>query len=199
MADVWQTQTGAYMARWAEYIRRLRSAVQDPMSQWKHLLPADVLAGGQTAMQGWFEQQSAAFYAGQLPEQIDWAAFDRQVQDAIAKQQAREALIQQAMARSGGALGKAQAAAMLGLPYNPGEAVAGDVAKGLAETDYGKPLANALEEQIQAESEHLHAVGRTLGLYVLGGAKSAMTPQVGRDLARALWPYLVDLLPQERP
>jgi len=198
-SDIWQTQTGAYAGRWDEYIRRLRSAVQDPNSAWKGLVPTDVLGGGQAAMRGWFEQQSAAFYAGQLPEQIDWAAFDRQVQDAIAKQQAREALIQQAMARSGGALGKAQAAAMLGLPYNPGEAVAGDVAKGLAETDYGKPLANALEEQIQAESEHLHAVGRTLGLYVLGGAKSAMTPQVGRDLARALWPYIADLLPQERP
>lgn len=198
-SDIWRTQTGTYTGKWDEYIRRLRSAIEDPMSAWKHLLPADVLAGGQAAMQGWFEEQSAAFYAGQLPEMIDWAAFDRQVQDAIAKQQAREALIQEAMKRSDGALGRAQVSAMLGLPATTADVVLGDFAQGVQQTPMAAPLVKAFEEQLAAEQENITQIGKQFGGWLAAGMEQSMTPAVGRRIARALFPYFAELLPEERP
>jgi len=121
--DMARTRLGTYTDQWDEYIRRVRSAATDAQSAWKHLIPTDVLAQGADAIKVWAAETERAFYAGMIPEAIDWDAFDRAFEQFMREKAGREAMIQEAMKRTGAT--KADIEFMLGY--------SGDVVKGASE------------------------------------------------------------------
>jgi len=99
--DMARTRLGTYTDQWDEYIRRVRSAATDAQSAWKHLIPTDILAQGADAIKVWAAETEQAFYAGMIPEAIDWEAFDRAFEQFMREKAGREAMIQEAMKRTG--------------------------------------------------------------------------------------------------
>ena len=59
-----ETRLGRYGDKWDEYLRRLRSAATDANSQWKHLIPTDVLAQGEDAIKLYVREQERLMNAG---------------------------------------------------------------------------------------------------------------------------------------
>lgn len=92
---------GAYENKPDEYVRRLRAAASDANSVWRSMIPQDVLAAGNEAVQIYAQKQEQAFYSGALPEEVDWGAFKKQYADAVAAEQGKENLVQRAMQELG--------------------------------------------------------------------------------------------------
>jgi hypothetical protein len=92
---------GAYQDKPDEYVRRLRAAASDANSIWRSMIPKEVLAGGEQAVQIYAQKEEQAFYAGQRPEQVDWGAFRTQYAAAVAAEQGKENLVQRALAELG--------------------------------------------------------------------------------------------------
>ncbi len=197
--DMARTRLGTYTDQWDEYIRRIRSAATDADSAWRHLIPTDVLAQGADAVRVWAAETEQAFYAGQLPEAINWEAFDRRLQEELARQQSRERLIQEAMRRAGGMASKEQISTALGLPLTPSEALSMDLSGIGDKVQLGKPITDAFEKQLAAESKRWEELGATAILWFSKGAQEGVTPATGRAIARGLFPYFAELLPEERP
>jgi hypothetical protein len=200
--DAWLTKIGQYSDKWDEYVRRLRAAAGDAGNQWRSLIPTDVLAQGEEAVQAWVAQTERAFYSGQLPEQVNWEGFLGSLQQQIGERQAREALVQEAMQRAqaagiGGSALEVQQA--LGLPTAPGQALAASFAEGAAQTPIAASVTAAFEEQIQGEQEHWLAMGTLCISWFEEGAKKGVTPQIGYTFARVMFPFLADMLDARRP
>jgi hypothetical protein len=196
--DWWQTEAGTYAGQWDEYARRIRSAIQDPMSEWKHLVPQDIMGGSEMARQGWLQQQLDAFYAGQLPEMIDWEGFDRQIQDRLAKQASRENLIAEAMRRAGGMASRQDVAVALGLQLTPGEMLGGDLGESFTKAfqgaNLGKSATDAFTESLEAELERWEEGGATAMGAFTDGLKKGIGPSVVRTLTDAIFPELYERL-----
>ena len=108
-----QTRLGTYSDKWDEYVRRLRSAATDSNSAWKSMIPIEIMQKGADAVKAWMAETERAFYAGRMPEQINWAGFDEAYAAYMAGKADRELLIQTAMARVGG--GRADVMQALGI------------------------------------------------------------------------------------
>jgi len=74
--DVQLTYVGDYVEKWDEYARRLRAAVI-PGNMWESMIPEAVRGKGEGARQQWVDEQLKVFYAGLMPEEIDWAAIQK--------------------------------------------------------------------------------------------------------------------------
>lgn len=97
--DMLDTELGQYADKWDENARRMKAAMQDPMSEWRAaLIPADVLAQGETAIQAYGKRWLDSFYKGMNPDAIDWAAFVQSFKDNLAAATAQENLIERAIA-----------------------------------------------------------------------------------------------------
>lgn len=96
--DMRQTRLGIYEEKPDEYVRRLEAAAQDAQSPWrKMLVPEEILAQGEDAIQEWIAHRKEMFYAGMLPEEVNWDAFASEFQRQAQMEASREALIQRGM------------------------------------------------------------------------------------------------------
>lgn len=96
--DMRQTRLGVYEDKPDEYVRRLEAAAQDAQSPWrKMLVPEDILQQGEDAIQEWIAHRKEMFYAGMLPEEVNWDAFASEFQRQAQIEASREALIQRGM------------------------------------------------------------------------------------------------------
>jgi hypothetical protein len=87
--DMALSEVGAYEDKWDEYVRRLRAAQTDMQSPFRKMLPTDVEQGGQGTINAWVEQQIRSFYAGMMPDQVNWdaliAEYDRMVEEKLGR------------------------------------------------------------------------------------------------------------------
>ncbi len=199
--DYLATKFGLYENKWDEYVRRLRSAATDAKSAWRDMIPADILAQGQERVNLWVAQQERAFYAGQLPDQIDWAAFERQYREQQAMARAKEALVQEAMRRVVGMglqVDTQQVSRALGLELPPqdGAQFAQGFGEGARAVNVAAQVTASFSEQFQQERGTWMAQGQLAMGWLVEGMKTGLTPTQGRAWAAALLPYLVTALAQ---
>jgi len=93
--DMLDTALGNYADKWDEQARRMKAALADPMNEWRaSMIPADVLAGGEDAIQAFGKRWLDSFYKGMNPDAIDWPAFVQSFKDNLAAATAQENLLQ---------------------------------------------------------------------------------------------------------
>jgi len=206
--DIYLTRIGKYTNKWDEYIRELKSAATDAKSQWKYLIPTDILAQGQDAMQAYEAQQERLFYSGQLPDKIDWGGAPGQggfldaLRAQIAAQQAKEAMIRTAIQKANEAGINASNAAVeqaLGVKQTPGDQVAAALNTAVNETDLGKPITDAFDKQLQGEQQRWIDLGKKSIAWFVQGTEDGISPTAGRKIAEKLFPYFADLLNRKEP
>jgi TP901 family phage tail tape measure protein len=73
--DLLATEAGVYQDKWDEPARQMRAAMYDPASEFHDLIPPEVWAAGPEAAQAFGQQWLDDFYAGMMPDAINWEAF----------------------------------------------------------------------------------------------------------------------------
>lgn len=201
--DMARTQLGTYTDQWDEHIRRVRSAATDSKSAWRDLIPVDVMARGADAVKVWAAETEEAFYAGQMPDQVNWDAVMADVEKQMRYQAGREALVQEAMQRAraaGLAASAGQVREALGV-QDPGAAgldTAQSFTAGLTKADQAAQLTASFEEDLQAQQERWVAMGvLAVGWWSTGVKKGGAS--VARDMAMLLAPYLQAALAERSP
>jgi len=162
--DMARTRLGTYTDQWDEYIRRVRSAATDAQSVWKYLIPTDILAQGADAIKVWAAETEEAFYAGLVPAEINWEAFQRDYEAFLTKKAGREAMIEEAMARVGGV--RVDMEAFLGLAPDLAEntALASGAMKEIGDTSVPiGNLADSLPDFTQGVADATLGVGAFQG------------------------------------
>lgn len=194
--DMAQTKLGTYTDKWDEYIRRIRAGAQDAKSQWRNLIPTDVLAQGQDAVNAWVASTEKAFYAGQAPDQINWDAFIGQAREQLAQKQARENLIAEAGRRlaAAGIGGGVQAAELLGLGGGGAGMDTEGLVQGVASSGVGITISATITDQIKGQGEVWSQTGAICMSAFLTGAQGAITPETGQKFIGAIWPWLAPLV-----
>lgn len=200
-ADMAATRAGTYVDAWDEYGRKMRAIAADQGSVWRQMVPVDILNQGEDAIKGWAEQQEKLFYAGRVPDQINWDDFVNRAREEVASQQAREnmvAMAAQKLAEAG--IGGVNAADLLGLG-SPGVQIGTDAASafavGATQTDVGGQVTKAFGESITAQAETWQGYGKIAIGYFITGGNSAITPDIGRLFAERIWPYFADIIRRE--
>lgn len=94
--DVMATKAGNYKDKWDEYARQVRAAMAGSQ-EWDWMIPADVKAGGEQAINQWGQNLLDNFYAGLMPDQVDWDAFAAQFEKGLKQAAGKEALIDRAI------------------------------------------------------------------------------------------------------
>lgn len=199
------TNLGRYTDKWDEYVRRLRSAATDAESQWRHLIPTDVLAQGQDAIRLYVAEQERLVQHG-LWEQIESPHFDAgAAMDAIflglgrkAEEHAgREALIARIMGDPRATtlgLSRSDVARMVGAEGPTGAAIADEVRGAFESSSLATDIGEAFARQVEAND----GAWRRAGAYAVGvfeeGFRSGLSPQLGRDMADWLTPYVATAL-----
>lgn len=117
--DLWETRMGIYGDKWDEYVRQLRAAMEGE-PEWKHLIPPDLEMGGDwQAVIDWGDRQIDAFYAGLLPDAVNWEGFVRDFQERLNVTKGKELLVQRGieeLAKVGITADRADIAAAFGFP-----------------------------------------------------------------------------------
>jgi hypothetical protein len=132
--DMLATKVGEYEEKPDEYVRRLRSALQDPNSQWKSLIPEDVRAKGEDYTKWWGQEEISAYYKGQRPEKVNWGAVGQQYLDMVGEEESRKNLIAMAPEKIKEATGlDVTNEEMMKLFATPGEKAGMEFAEGLGE------------------------------------------------------------------
>ncbi len=203
--DYLAAKFGLYESSWDEYVRRLRSAATDARSAWRDMIPADILAQGQERVSLWVAQQEQAFYAGQLPDQIDWGAFERQFRAQEAQRAAKENLINEAMRRVSGmglSANVADVSRALGLQQAPGQETGARIATGFAEgvtgIDLGGNLVSSFERQMQGHADRWVKQGQWAMTQIMDGMIREMDA-LGPRFVGALLPALLQEMNRQGP
>jgi hypothetical protein len=102
--DMALTDVGAYEDKWDEYVRRLRAAQTDMQSVFRKMLPTDIEQAGQESINAWVKQQEEMFYAGMMPDKVNWEALIADYDRALGREMGKERLLDiflQKLAESG--------------------------------------------------------------------------------------------------
>ncbi len=196
--DWWETALGSYEDKPDEYLRRLRSAITDVNSEWKHLLGG--LEGD--AAQLFVAQQEELWRSGQWsmlgPEFDPTASREAMVQAALAKLQAeasREAMIAEIMSdpRLGG-FSTAQRERVLGTGSEAGGATYAEAwVTGAVSVDAGKGFTDAFGEQIRAQEARWRVFGGLSAGWMIEGMGDA-AGLAANELVDVLFPGIMDEL-----
>lgn len=192
--DWWETNLGVYGDKPDEYLRRLRSAITDVNSEWKHLL------GGREgdAARLFVAQQEELWRSGQwsqLGPGFDMGASKEAiVQGALAKmeaERARERMIADIMSdpRLGGFTVTERAQA-LGLP-SEGASYAQALEVGITSVNVANSMTDAFTEHLRAESVRYRVLGVEIAGWVADGVEEGTVDMAAR-LARGLFPAMYD-------
>jgi TP901 family phage tail tape measure protein len=95
--DVQATELGVYKDKWDEPARQMKAAMYDPASEFHDLIPADVWAAGPEAAQAYGQRWLDDFYAGMMPDAVNWPAFVEDFKRNLAQQAGRERLVDRAI------------------------------------------------------------------------------------------------------
>lgn len=196
--DWWATNTGAYVDKGDEYLRRLRSAVEDPGSQWKDLL------GGRSgdAANLYLSEQTRAWQSGQwgalgpgFDAEASKAAMRGSIMQELEARRSREAMLAEILSGPEfAAMGvTASERAMLG--GNTAQAAGIDFASGAARAlesgDLGGEITRVVEKQFQATADLWVTMGTNAVDWLGQGIESA-GPDLVQILARVLFPGIHD-------
>jgi len=197
--DMADTAAGRYMDKWDEYGRKMRAIAADQGSVWRQMVPQEILAQGEDAIRGWAEQQQKLFYSGRMPEEINWGDFVARAKEEIANKQAREAMVQEAMRQlqaAGVSMSGAELQAMIGgTPgASTGVEMAGAFGTGLVANDTALAVTSAFQEQMKAQQETWTLVGTLCISWFVIGIKKGISPQTGREIVNALFPWFAEKL-----
>lgn len=192
--DMARTNLGTYTDQWDEYIRRIRSAATDANSAWKHLIPTDILAQGGDALKVWAAETEEAFYAGQMPEMVNWDAVMADIQRKVQEKAGREALVDEAVRRAQAAgigISRGDVAAALGVQdlVGTGQNAAQQMAQGVQQVNIAATLTAAFEEQLNKQGDQWRNFGVLTVSLMAEGAKAG-AGLFARDLAMAVYPFL---------
>jgi hypothetical protein len=82
--DIEATKAGKYITKWDEYARRIRAAALDAGSEWrKAMVPQDIQSQGDDSIKRWAASELDAFYKGMRPEQINWEAIKKWLENPM--------------------------------------------------------------------------------------------------------------------
>ena len=205
--DMLATQLGIYQDKPDEYLRRLRSAVQDEKSAWKDLL------GGRSGAEAeyYLMQQEQAFQQGRWGEM--GPGFDRtaaidtvvaNVRAQIEAERTRAALIDEIMQHpdiSGAGLSRNEIAVMAGLPADYQELGAergAALAQGITEVGAGVQFTTQFQEEFTATRQQWVDMGVLSVAWLAQGIEKGATPDVAALLVRLLAPMVEDALASGR-
>lgn len=196
--DWWETHLGLYEDKPDEYLRRLRSAISEADSEWKHLL------GGRTGEEAqlFVAQQEELWRTGQWslmgPDFDPTASREAMVQAALAKLQAeasREAMIAEIMSdpRLGG-FSTAQRERVLGTGSEAGGATYAEAwVTGAVSVDAGKEFTDAFGQQMRAQEASWRVFGGLSAGWMIEGMGDA-AGQAANALIDVLFPGIMDEL-----
>ena len=196
--DWWETNLGQYEDKPDEYLRRLRSAMTDPASQWKDLL------GGRTgdAAELYAAQQEELWRSGQWSQmgpgfdaEGSRSAIVEQMIQRIQGDRSRQAMIEslirdprlQALGMSAGEITSLTGAPMAGAgveQMNTLVTAAGSV-------DVGRQLSETIDKQFRSTEDLWVTMGETAMSWFTSGFV-ALAPEIAAQLAQTLLGPLVD-------
>ncbi len=145
--DMAQSGAGVYRDKWDEYARRVRAAMTDMQSEFRGMIPTDIELAGEGAIQEWGQRQLDAFYAGLMPDQVNWDAFAADFSRKIAEQVGKENLIDRAiqeLAARGITAGRADVQKALGITSQLETIVFGGLSPEEAGTQLSTSIGTAL-------------------------------------------------------
>ena len=178
-ADLAATAAGTYVAKWDEYMRRIR-------------MPESGLGADQIA------EQERLFYSGQMMDQINWSAVVSDVGRKVQEEAGKEAMIQEAMrqvAAAGIGASQSQVAAAMGMTgYAAGTGEAEQMAKGLTATGLGIQFTEQFEDEFIQQQERWVDMGALSVAWMATGIERGTTPQVAGLLINLLLPRLEEIL-----
>lgn len=94
--DVMATKAGNYKDKWDEYARQVRAAMAGSQ-EWDWMIPDPVKQGGAQAINEWGQNILDQFYAGMMPDQVNWDAFVAQFQKNLSMAAGKERLVDRAI------------------------------------------------------------------------------------------------------
>lgn len=177
-ADVSATEWGAYKEKWDEYIRQLRARKDIPYYQ--------------------VAEEERRFYAGLMPEQINWDAVVRDFMRKQEEEAGRQAMVQEAMRRiqeaTGMAANYAAVAEAMGIPTEQvaGAQTAEALQEGIKAVDLGATVTDQFVVQVRAQRQTYVELGVEVMQAVLEGTDEAVTPDVGKRFAKRIAPFIYD-------
>jgi len=171
---------GPYQNKWDEQARRMRDAMQNPNSPWANMIPEDVRAAGPEAMQFFGQDWLDKFYAGQKPGEIDWEAFKRQYDEAKAREDSFNAMVDKGAAIVG--VSPEEIRKTLGM--ETGEDIANEIMRtygeGLDKQSPGEMLLNKINTDLDENREAIVESGIAFWTTLFGSI--AKTPQNAQEL-----------------
>jgi hypothetical protein len=199
--DMLATALGVYRDKPDEYIRRLRSAVTDPLTSWSHYLEGRTGAEAQYYLmqqERFFEQGRWSMLGPYFDRQAAIDAIVQNVLDTLAAEAEREALIAEIMSHPALAgLSPAAVKQVLG-QVAPIEAMGMDVGSqfltGWQATDVGKEVTDSFQEQIERQAERWVGFGSLAVSWFAKGVKEGTTPEVAGIFVDLLLPRLSEVL-----
>ena len=198
--DMAQTRLGTYTDKWDEYARRVRAAGNDVKSQWRNLVPLDILAQGEDAIKAWAAAEEEAFYAGQRPDQMNWDAFLENARREVEKQISRENMVNEAMQRLAeagiGGLSRADVAKQFGVVDTTavGSDTAAQVVQGMTTVDAGKQFTDAFNAQFRAQETRWIEFGSLSVTWFSAGVQNGVASGAADTLVDALVPRIQEKL-----
>ena len=192
---------GPYIEQWDEYARKMNAIADDSDTMWRSLVPQDIMAQGQEAIAKWAREEEKAFYAGQRSGEVNWAKFVEDAKKQVELAQAKEDLIaigMQKLAEAG--IGGVSAAEVLGLNA-PGATAGADMSAsftaGLVSSDTALAVTTAFQTQMAAQQATWNSVGALCVGWFVAGVTGGITPDIGKALATAMFPFLKPLIGDE--
>jgi len=202
--DMAQTKLGTYTDKWDEYARRVRAAGNDVKSEWRNLVPVEILQQGEDAIKAWTAAEEEAFYSGQRPQEVNWDSFIENARREVERQLARENLVNEAMARLAeagiGSVSRAQVAAQFGVVDTSatGADTTQQIVSGMKSVDAGKEFTESFDTQFRAQEERWIEFGSLSVTWFGVGIKNGVAAGAGDALVDALTPRIAEKL-QGRP
>ena len=210
--DMAATRLGIYVDKIDEFVRRVRAGAQDAGSEWRRLIPQDVLAQGADAVALYVDKVERLFYGLRWDELAEFTggAFDpaeareRWLQRAVEEIQAMrhykatiEAMIPELSRRVGGLTAEEQAivaadpktqAQITGAAWGEGASI------GVSSVDYGAILIKTITTQVKDRKEEITSIGFLIGQNMLLGMQDSITPGALDDLIDVFGPAFVSWL-----
>jgi hypothetical protein len=163
-----------------------------------------VMARGMDAVRVWAAETEEAFYAGQMPEMVNWDSVMAGIEKQLRYQAGREALVQEAMRRAqaaglGANVGQIREALGVGQTYTEiGQDVAAGMQTGMGGVDIAAQVTTSFEADLKKQQERYVTQGQLMVSWLATGVKDG-TPALAGDLALALFPALQRLFANAGP
>ena len=196
--DWWEVETGTYRDKPDEYLRRLRSAVEDPASDWKHLLEGRTGAAANLYLadqeRAWEMGQWGQLGAGFDPQASMGALRSRMIEELEARR-AREAMIAQIMAgpefAALGATSSERASIRADFGLDPGVDLASSIGDGMLRVDVAAEFTRVFVKNMEGQATEYELLGERIAGHVSVGVRNAL-PITAKAIAKALVPAFYD-------